>query len=241
MNSHEENPHGLDDVEGILKENVQFRQLARMCAQQEKEITDLMQKIDVAKANQEEIYGFFREDGDGIISYNSEHEINGDSDIDVDLLHFMNGLEQELFARNLGVNTPNRLILGLYTDQALINALREYDKYEWAWGGVKLDERLVKEFLTDEEFDSATYSNVKDNDGCGTNYFVDLEGNYAKVVSLPEELAQGRDRVDIEGHHIDRFAYILEPMTPRDFVIIRTALTLIQQRAEQAVLVSLES
>lgn len=137
----------------------------------------------------------------------------------------------------MGVDTPTTLTLGLYTDRETWEAVRQLEAYDWEERfGFTLDEvkERVADTFTPEEVDDMTFPNTASaGDNYGTYYFVNRTGDFAKVISLPEELAEGRQDLQIEGNPIGGAASVRAPMFARDFVIMKSALELVRQTVDR--------
>lgn len=129
--------------------------------------------------------------------------------------------------RKVGVANSARLYLGLHTDRETWEAIQQLEAYDWegTWG-FTLEEVKKKagHIFTEEEVDDMTFPGTASSDNYGTYYFADKEGNFAKVVSIPEELADGRPDLEIEGHHIGSAVSVQVPMLARDFVFYKASL-----------------
>ncbi len=122
--------------------------------------------------------------------------------------------------------------LGLHTDRETWEAVRRHHAYDWEERfGLTLDEvkERVAGVFTEEEVNDMTFPGIAFSDRYHTYYLVDETGNFAKVIRLPEELADGRADLQIEGHPIGGTISVQAPMLARDFVLMKTALEIINK------------
>lgn len=159
--------------------------------------------------------------------------LQGAKEVGVGLVHSFLGSEEN--HQKVGVDTSNRVSLGLYTDRKTWETFRQLYAYDWEERfGFTLDEvkEHIADIFTEEEVDDMTFPDAA-SDTYGTHYFVDMTGDFAKVVSIPEEFAEGRTDLQIEGHPIEGAVTVQAPMYARDFVLMKVALDAINQELEK--------
>ncbi len=142
--------------------------------------------------------------------------------------------KNNVYKKKVGVDTPTMVSLGIHTNRETWEQIRQDEAYDWE-SRFGLTASEVKEIavgegiLTEDEFDDATFPGPA-SDEYGTDYFVDSDGNFAKVISLPESMAEGREDLQIYGHQIDGVVSVQVPMMARDFVLMKTTLETMRKK-----------
>lgn len=155
----------------------------------------------------------------------------GIKEVGFGITHMLEG--RKTYKNKTGVNTQTMVRLGVYTDRETWEAVRQHEAYDWeSKFGLTLDEvkEQVAGTLTEEEMDDATFPGVASLDDCCTYYFVDGDGNFAKVVDIPDYMADGRKDIRIEGHRINGTVSVQVPMMARDFVLMKTVLETMRKK-----------
>lgn len=133
---------------------------------------------------------------------------------------------QRLYQK-VGVNTPYYVSVNLYTDRETFDEVQRMHAYDWEERfGLTFEEvkESTKDVISGEDLESATFKGGVVGDPYWTYFFTDEEGNYAKVVGIPEQLARGRKDLLIEGHKIDGTISVQIPMLARDFILMGNCL-----------------
>ena len=205
------------------------RGLARQLAEAEESIKEKLLILRGRSAERfEEAGGYWDDENLWLFADDS---LNGVEDVVILLEHDVVG--DKKIPQKVGVNTQTALNLGLYTDRETWELVRQDEAFDWEDRfGFTLDEvkEAVADTFTAEEVDDMTFPSQSSSDCYGTYYFVDLDGNFAKVVSIPEKFAAGRPDLQIEGHPIGRAVTVQVPMLPRDFVIMKMALGVLERK-----------
>lgn len=142
--------------------------------------------------------------------------------------------KNNVYKKKVGVDTPTKVSLGIHTNRETWEQIRQGEAYDWE-SKFGLTASEVKEIavgegiVTEGEFDDATFPGPA-SDEYGTDYFVDKKGNFAKVISIPEGMAEGRKDLQIDGHQIDGIISVQVPMMARDFVLMKTALEAMRKK-----------
>jgi hypothetical protein len=141
----------------------------------------------------------------------------------------------EEYYRKVGVKSPVIVSVGLYTDRETWEEVRQREAFDWEGRyGLALSE--VQEQLagtfTEEEIDEMTFPGIVFSDDSGTHYFVNDSGDFAKVVSIPDYVAEGRADLEIGGHKINGIVSVQVPMMARDLVIMKNALEVVDERLD---------
>ncbi|HVZ12041.1 MAG TPA: hypothetical protein VG965_03345 [Patescibacteria group bacterium] len=145
------------------------------------------------------------------------------------LFHYFDGDNQERFRRDLGVDTPNRLVLGMQTDPDTEAAVRDYLT-------VGIQELGLWEHLTDNqkaEEEDLTFDAIGLSDDIETDFFVDIDGNFAKVCGLPREIEDLREKIQLEGFDIESMYHVRASMTPSDFALMKSTLYTLTTRVHK--------
>lgn len=229
MNQHEGEPLPNGDAANeFIAEHQRFRTNATELARAADVLVGLMRQLDEERsiAQSDEFY-FHREEE--MMSLDIDEMFDGLGHSNVIFWHyFQDG--QERFRQNLGVDTPNRLTLGIHTDTETTDRVRDYltvsIKNLGFWDRVPDDLK--------DEYEDVTFPAIGLSDNIETDLFVDLQGNYAKVVGMPVEIEDPRPQVDIEGHHVKNMQFVKAQMTPRDFVLMKTVLSTMTQRVQES-------
>ena len=218
---------------GAFVEQERNRGLARQLAEIQENLIEKLLTLRRENHEQFEEVGGYYDDGNLWLSANDI--LNGTPDVIILLEHDVVGNKN--ISQKVGVNTHTVLNLGLYTDRETWEAVRQDEAFNWEGRfGFTLDE--VKEAVvytfTAEEVNDVTFTSPSFSNDYGTYYFVDRDGNFAKVVGIPEKFTAGRCDLQIEGHPIGGVATVHVSMLPRDFVIMKMALGIFERKLDNA-------
>lgn len=221
MNPHEGEPlPNGDAANSFIAEHQRFRVNAAELARSANDLAGLMAQLDEQRCiAQRDPFYFHRED----------EMFDGLGHSNVIFYHYLQD-GQERFRRNLGVDTPNRLTLGIHTDSETRDRVRDYltvgIKDLGMWDYVPEDQK--------DEYEDMTFPAIGLSDNIETDLFVDETGNYAKVVGMPAEIEDPREQADIEGFEVSNMQFVKAQMTPRDFVLMKTVLSTMTLRVQDS-------
>lgn len=213
-------------------EQARNKELTRKLADLQEQVVMKMLALSNQDPERFDYIGGYR--GEKELWFFTEGAFQGIDEVRIGLIHSFLGSEEN-FAK-VGVQTPTSVSLGLYTDRGTWEEVRQHDAYDWEERfGLTLDEvkELIEDTFTIEEVDDMTFPGAASSDRYGTYYFVDKAGNFAKAVSLPDELAEGRKDLQIEGPPVDGTVSVQVPMMARDFVLMKIALEIVNRKVDQ--------
>lgn len=174
-----------------------------------------------------------REDGEtGILSIAT---VNGINEVNVGFEHSLKGRQRNY--RKVGVRMPDIVSVNLYTDRETFDQVQKLYAYDWEERfGISLEEvkEQVADVFTADDVDDMTFPGAVVGDDLYTYYFTDREGNFAKVIGMPKEIAGDRRDLLIEGHPIGDTVSVQVPMMARDFVLLRTCLDVLNEDVDEA-------
>ncbi len=144
-----------------------------------------------------------------------------------------NLVNDKFYEGKVGVKTDKMVVFSLCTDQEIWELVREDEA--WKPAGFTLEQATdqLQDMFSPEELDEMIYPDIH-SDEYATYCFVDEDGNFAKAVGIPEKFASGREDLQIAGNPIgeapNRVFTVLSKMTPRDFVILKSAVGVIERK-----------
>lgn len=220
-------PNG-DAANLFIAEHQRFRVNAAELARSAGVLVGLIAQLDEERCIQQgDNFYFHREEEHMSLSLDEMFDGFGHSNV-VFWHYFKDG--QERFRNNLGVDTPNRLTLGINTDTLSAEQVRDYlttsIKDLGMWDSIPDDQK--------SGYEDITFPAIGLSDDIETDLFVDRNGNYAKVLGLPRVIKDPRKQVDIEGYQVKNMQFVRAQMTPRDFVLMKTALSTMTQRVQES-------
>ena len=229
MNQHENEPlPNGDAADTFVVEHQRFRVDAAELARAADTLTGLMEQLDEKQSiAQGDDFYFHREDEQ--MSLNVDEMFDGMGHSDVVFYHyFQDG--QERFRQNLGLDTPNRLTLGIHTDTETRDRVKDYL-------AISIKDLGMWDYVPDDQKDEdedMTFPAIGLSDNIETDLFVDPQGNYAKVVGMPAEIDDPREKIDIEGFEVNDMQFVRAQITPRDFVLMKTVFSTMTQRVRES-------